>query len=131
LAHAARKLMRIVTREFSEIEIVQESPRAEPSFGGPHVLDFDSQRLRGKTHGPSRYRSCRQLILFFPVMVNVLTAIRGVDPDLINLARSFQGDARADLLENRVSDLDASDVRRTAHRSDRRLPWSASSSASW
>ena len=27
----------------SEIEIVQESPRAEPSFGGPHVLDFDSQ----------------------------------------------------------------------------------------
>lgn len=29
------------------------------------------------------------LIVFFPVMVNVLTAIRGVDPDLINLARSF------------------------------------------
>ena len=29
------------------------------------------------------------LIVFFPVMVNVLTAIRGLDPDLINLARSF------------------------------------------
>jgi NitT/TauT family transport system permease protein len=29
------------------------------------------------------------LIVFFPVMVNVLTALRGVDPDLINLARSF------------------------------------------
>jgi NitT/TauT family transport system permease protein len=30
------------------------------------------------------------LIVFFPVMVNVLTAIRAVDPDLINLARSFK-----------------------------------------
>jgi NitT/TauT family transport system permease protein len=30
------------------------------------------------------------LIVFFPVMVNVLTAIRGVDPDQINLARSFK-----------------------------------------
>lgn len=29
------------------------------------------------------------LIVFFPVMVNVLNAIRTVDPDLINLARSF------------------------------------------
>ncbi len=29
------------------------------------------------------------LIVFFPVMVNVLTAIRTVDPDLINLTRSF------------------------------------------
>jgi NitT/TauT family transport system permease protein len=29
------------------------------------------------------------LIVFFPVMVNVLTAIRAVDPDLINLARAF------------------------------------------
>jgi NitT/TauT family transport system permease protein len=29
------------------------------------------------------------LIVFFPVMVNVLTAIRAVDADLINLARSF------------------------------------------
>ncbi len=29
------------------------------------------------------------LIVFFPVMVNVLTALRGVDPDMINLARSF------------------------------------------
>jgi len=29
------------------------------------------------------------LIVFFPVMVNVLTAIRSVDPDWINLARSF------------------------------------------
>lgn len=29
------------------------------------------------------------LIVFFPVMVNVLTAIRTVDPDLINLVRAF------------------------------------------
>ena len=29
------------------------------------------------------------LIVFFPVLINVLTAIRGVDPDWINLARSF------------------------------------------
>ncbi|HEY2535284.1 MAG TPA: ABC transporter permease [Xanthobacteraceae bacterium] len=29
------------------------------------------------------------LIVFFPVLVNVLTAVRSVDPDLINLARSF------------------------------------------
>ena len=30
------------------------------------------------------------LIVFFPVMVNVLTAIRTVDPDLVNLARAFK-----------------------------------------
>lgn len=30
------------------------------------------------------------LIVFFPVMVNVMTAVRNVDPDLINLARSFK-----------------------------------------
>ncbi len=30
------------------------------------------------------------LIVFFPVMVNVLTALRNIDPDLINLARSFK-----------------------------------------
>jgi NitT/TauT family transport system permease protein len=30
------------------------------------------------------------LIVFFPVMVNVLTAVRTVDPDLVNLARSFK-----------------------------------------
>ena len=30
------------------------------------------------------------LIVFFPVMVNVLTAIRAVDPDMINLARAFK-----------------------------------------
>jgi NitT/TauT family transport system permease protein len=30
------------------------------------------------------------LIVFFPVMINVLTAIRAVDNDLINLARSFK-----------------------------------------
>ncbi|MBV8744359.1 MAG: ABC transporter permease, partial [Xanthobacteraceae bacterium] len=29
------------------------------------------------------------LIVFFPVMVNVLTALRTVDPDLLNLARAF------------------------------------------
>ena len=30
------------------------------------------------------------LIVFFPVMVNVLTSVRTVDPDLINLARAFK-----------------------------------------
>jgi len=30
------------------------------------------------------------LIVFFPVMVNVLTAVRNVDPDMINLARAFK-----------------------------------------
>ncbi|MGB8548256.1 MAG: ABC transporter permease [Xanthobacteraceae bacterium] len=30
------------------------------------------------------------LIVFFPVMINVMTAIRAVDPDLINLAHSFK-----------------------------------------
>lgn len=30
------------------------------------------------------------LIVFFPIMVNVLTAVRTVDPDLINLARAFK-----------------------------------------
>ncbi len=30
------------------------------------------------------------LIVFFPIMVNVMTAVRGVDVDLINLARSFK-----------------------------------------
>jgi NitT/TauT family transport system permease protein len=29
------------------------------------------------------------LIVFFPVMVNVLTAVRTVDPDLVNLARAY------------------------------------------
>jgi NitT/TauT family transport system permease protein len=29
------------------------------------------------------------LIVFFPVMVNVLTAMRAIDPDLVNLARAF------------------------------------------
>jgi NitT/TauT family transport system permease protein len=29
------------------------------------------------------------LIVFFPVMINVLTAVRTVDPDMVNLARSF------------------------------------------
>lgn len=30
------------------------------------------------------------LIVFFPIMVNVMTALHSVDPDLINLARSFK-----------------------------------------
>jgi len=30
------------------------------------------------------------LIVFFPVLINVLTAVRNVDPDLINLARAFK-----------------------------------------
>jgi NitT/TauT family transport system permease protein len=30
------------------------------------------------------------LIVFFPVLINVLTAIRAIDFDLINLARSFK-----------------------------------------
>jgi NitT/TauT family transport system permease protein len=30
------------------------------------------------------------LIVFFPVMVNVLTSVRTIDPDLVNLARAFK-----------------------------------------
>ena len=30
------------------------------------------------------------LIVFFPILVNVMSAVRSVDPDLINLARSFK-----------------------------------------
>ena len=29
------------------------------------------------------------LIVFFPIMINVMSAVRTVDPDLINLARTF------------------------------------------
>lgn len=34
------------------------------------------------------------LIVFFPVMVNVLTAVRNVDQDMINLARAFKATRR-------------------------------------
>jgi NitT/TauT family transport system permease protein len=30
------------------------------------------------------------LIVFFPILINVMTAVRVVDPDLVNLARSFK-----------------------------------------
>ncbi|MEK9644598.1 MAG: ABC transporter permease subunit, partial [Alphaproteobacteria bacterium] len=30
------------------------------------------------------------LIVFFPILVNVMTAVRSIDPDMINLARSFK-----------------------------------------
>ena len=30
------------------------------------------------------------LIVFFPVLINVMTAVRNIDPDLINLARFFK-----------------------------------------
>lgn len=36
------------------------------------------------------------LIVFFPIMVNVMTAVRNVDPDMINLARSFKA-SRAEI----------------------------------
>ena len=39
------------------------------------------------------------LIVFFPVLVNVLTAIRSIDFDLINLARSFKA-TRAQIFWN-------------------------------
>ena len=29
------------------------------------------------------------LIVFFPIMINVLGAVRSVDPDIVRLARSF------------------------------------------
>lgn len=34
------------------------------------------------------------LIVFFPIMVNVLSAVRAVDPAMINLARSFNANRR-------------------------------------
>ena len=55
------------------------------------------------------------LIVFFPVMVNVLSAIRTVDPDLINLARAFKATRAQNLLEDRISGLAAAVVRRLAH----------------
>ena len=70
------------------------------------------------------------LIVFFPVMVNVLTAVRAVDPDLINLARAFKATRAQIFLENRVSDFDAADVRRTCASARRSLS-SASLSANW
>ena len=30
------------------------------------------------------------LIVFFPVLINVLVAVRAIDPDLVNLVRSFK-----------------------------------------
>ena len=59
------------------------------------------------------------LIVFFPIMVNVLKAMRGVDRDLINLARAFKASAQ-DLLEGRIPDLDAADVGGPTHRRDAR-----------
>ena len=56
------------------------------------------------------------LIVFFPVMVNVLSAIRTVDPDLINLARAFKATRAQIFLEDRVSGLAAAVVRGLAHR---------------
>ena len=41
------------------------------------------------------------LIVFFPVMVNVLTAVRTVDPDLVNLARAFKA-TRAQLFWKKI-----------------------------
>lgn len=35
------------------------------------------------------------LIVFFPIMINVMTAVRNVDPDLVNLARSFKASRMA------------------------------------
>ncbi len=70
------------------------------------------------------------LIVFFPVMVNVLTAMQTVDPDLINLARSFKATrARKSSGEDRIADLAAADVRRLPCASPRHSPWSVSSSA--
>lgn len=34
------------------------------------------------------------LIVFFPILINVLTAVRGVDPAMVNLARSFKATRR-------------------------------------
>ena len=63
------------------------------------------------------------LIVFFPVMVNVLTAVRNVDPDLINLARAFKAYAGADFLAHRIPELNAADVCRLAHRIDACRGW--------
>ena len=60
------------------------------------------------------------LIVFFPVMVNVLTAVRRRRSRPDQSGALVQGDAGADFLEDRVSDLDAADVCRAAHRLDAR-----------
>ena len=72
------------------------------------------------------------LIVFFPVMVNVLTAIRGIDPDLINLARSFKASRAQIFWKIEFPCLDAAAVRQPAHRLRRSRSsawWSANSSA--
>ena len=58
------------------------------------------------------------LIVFFPVMVNVLTSIRTVDPDLVNLARSFKATRAQIFWKIEFPSLDAADVRGAAHRVD-------------
>jgi NitT/TauT family transport system permease protein len=70
------------------------------------------------------------LIVFFPVMVNVLSAVRNVDPDLVNLARAFKA-VRARKFSGRSNSrprcrrcsLDCASVQRS--------PWSGSWWASW
>ena len=56
------------------------------------------------------------LIVFFPVMVNVLGAVRTIDRDQINLARAFNATRGGAVLENRGSRLDAAAVLGAADR---------------
>ena len=43
------------------------------------------------------------LIVFFPVMINVLGAVRALDPDIVRLAQVLHRQPPAGLLEDRVS----------------------------
>ena len=70
------------------------------------------------------------LIVFFPVMVNVLTAVRTVDPDLINLARAFKATRAQIFWKIEFPASHAAAVRGLAHRLDA-WRWSAWWSANW
>ena len=69
------------------------------------------------------------LIVFFPVMVNVLTAVRTVDPDLINLARAFKERGRR--FSGRSNFRPRCRRCSLDYASAPRSPWLVSWSASW
>ena len=56
------------------------------------------------------------LIVFFPVMINVLGAVRALDPDIVSLAAPFTANRSPGVLEDRVPRRHAAAVRRPAHR---------------
>ena len=56
--------------------------------------------------------------VFFPVLINTVQGVRGVDPSLVDTGRTFRCGTPALLLQDRASGRDAVDPRRHADR-----PW--------